>query len=240
MKKSYPLLIALLSSLLCISQAFAQKNKSIRGNGVIKKETRELDRFHGVKVGGAFDVEIKKGNTHEAVIEADENLMSHIKMEVKDNILHIKMNGWVKKVNKLNVSLVMRDMESLSASGASDVVVHDMFEANEFNLNGSGAADISLKVQAEKLKVNLSGSSDVEINGEAEEMFATLSGAVDLDADNFPVEDININSSGSSSAHIHASRELKAMASGSSDINCEGNPSSKSVKSSGAADIQVD
>jgi len=230
--------------LLCLfffgGQLYAQKNKVIKGNGNIVSENRDLSSFTGVHVGGAFDVVIKKGNSHKAEIEADENLMSHIIMEVKDNTLKIKTEGSVQKVSKLSIVLTMKNLDHLSVSGAADVKSSDEWSSDQFDLSASGASDVDLRVNTDKFKCAISGSSDLELKGKTGDMSVNLSGASDLRAKDFQARSINIQASGSSSAHVYASDALMASASGSSDISCEGSPSKKDVKTSGSADIDVD
>lgn len=240
MKFTYKILVPVVCLLLIGTQAYAQKKKAIKGNGKVTTETRDFSSFTGVKVGGAFDVVIEKGNSHEVKIEADENVMSHIKMEVKEGILRVKMDGWVQKVNKLNLHITMKEMDLLSASGASDVEVEDEFSADEFELSTSGASDVDIHINSEVLTCSVSGSSDLNLAGRTEEMKLNISGSADLNASDFQAEDVNVMSSGSSSARINASGKLVATASGSSDINCGGNPGVTSIKTSGAADIHID
>lgn len=220
-------------------QAIAQKKKAIKGNGNIVTENRNLSSFSGIHVGGAFDVVIQKGNSHKVEIEADENLMSHIKMEVKGNTLKINMDGWVQKVNKLSLVITTKELNHLRAGGATDVEVMDVFSSDEFELDASGASDVKISVNTDKMKVNVSGSSDLELKGMADDMALNVSGASDLKAGDFQTKSINVMASGSSSARIYASQEITAIASGSSDINCVGNPSQKSVQTSGSSDINI-
>ena len=239
MKFIQTIVLSLICMFMFTGHVHAQKKKAVKGNGKIVKETREFSSFSGVQVGGAFDVEIHKGSAHQASIEADENVMERIKMEVKNDILRIKMDGWVRKVNKLKVVLIMDDLEYLSASGASDVEVVDDFSSNSFDLHASGAADVSLSIDTDDLKISMSGSCDIDLEGKAGDVQISMSGASDLDADDMRAKSVDIQSSGSSSASVYASERLVASASGASDINCEGNPSKTQVKSSGAADIDV-
>lgn len=70
MKKLLIALFALISL-----NTFAQKWETIKGNGQIKKETREVSKFTSLASQGSMDVKITYGNSNSIVIEADENLL---------------------------------------------------------------------------------------------------------------------------------------------------------------------
>ena len=86
MKKS--ILLIVLVALSVTTAAHAQWSK-IKGNGKIVTEKRTTSEYDEINVAGFFDVELVSGKEGAIIINAEENLLPYIKIEVKDNILKI-------------------------------------------------------------------------------------------------------------------------------------------------------
>ena len=120
-------LIIVLFALININ-SFAQKWETIKGNGEIKKETRELSNFTSLSSQGSMNVEISYGNSNSLTIEADENLLPYIETSVENGKLSIKPKKKVnlKSSSKMNIYVSMTKINSLQLSGSG-------------NINGAGA-----------------------------------------------------------------------------------------------------
>ncbi len=68
----------------------AQRWETIKGNGKVKKETRELGNYNSLASQGSIDVQIAYGNSNSVAIEADENLLPYIETLVENDKLLIK------------------------------------------------------------------------------------------------------------------------------------------------------
>ena len=211
----------------------------IKGNGIIKTETRDISGFTGVSVGGAFDVFLKEGSQHKVVIEADENLMDIIVTKKENNTLVIKTNAKLRNAKKLNVYITLPKLDHVKASGAADVKGESAFSSRKMSIDVSGASDVHLQVRAEAIVCNQSGASDVVLSGSAEQVGISLSGSSDFRGEDFKAENGKIKASGSSSAYVNLSKSIVANATGSSDIFCKGNPSKTQFHTSGASDIHL-
>ena len=62
---------------------------SITGNGQTAKQERTVELFRGVDVSGGMQVFLTIGSAHNVKVEADENLMEYIEMEVDGDVLEI-------------------------------------------------------------------------------------------------------------------------------------------------------
>src|SRR5665647_3381368 len=93
------LLIAILS-LLSLS-SFAQPWETVKGNGQVKKENREVSAFTSLAVGGAMDVQIAYGNSNSISVEADENLLPYIETSVENGKLTINSKYYGLKTHRL-------------------------------------------------------------------------------------------------------------------------------------------
>ncbi|MEL6194478.1 MAG: DUF2807 domain-containing protein, partial [Bacteroidota bacterium] len=64
-------------------------SQTVRGNGEVVRQNRNIDGFEAVAVGGAFNVYISQGSDYKVTVEADENLLDHISTEVRDDGRHL-------------------------------------------------------------------------------------------------------------------------------------------------------
>ena len=106
----------------------AQIWKSIKGDGNLKNETRQVNEFTSLSARGPMDVQIDYGNSTSIKIEADENLLPYIETTVESGKLTIepKKNINLKSRSKIVVHISMTKIKDLQLSGSG-------------NINGSGA-----------------------------------------------------------------------------------------------------
>ena len=85
-------------------------------------QERILEPFSGIKVGGAFNIVLDQNGEHSVTIEAEEDIISRIRTEVKGDILHIDMKwDWSWRDPEVTVYVYLDELESLDLSGASNV-----------------------------------------------------------------------------------------------------------------------
>ena len=190
---------------------------SVAGSGVSATEVRELRAFTGVDVGGVFQVEVTAGKDYAVEVEADENLLPHIKTEVEGGVLKISTEGRLKSSSPMRIRISAPAIDSLEASGACKIA----------------AADI----KGAELRIDTSGASKVKVAGETELLTVDVSGASNIDAGALKAKDANVDASGASNVDVFVSGKLRSEASGASRISYAGNPSSVEKDSSGGAHI---
>jgi HSP20 family molecular chaperone IbpA len=190
----------------------------VKGSGNIASETRDVGSFSGVDVSGVFQVEITAQKDFAIEIEADDNLLSLIKTEVRGGVLRIETEKRVSTSNPLKIRISAPDIENIEASGASRV-----------SLAG---------VNNDELRVDTSGASKINISGETANLTIEVSGASSIDAENLKAENANVDASGASHVSVFAVNELKSDASGASKIVYSGSPKNIEKKSSGASSVR--
>lgn len=190
----------------------------VKGSGNIQIEKRDASGFTGVKAGGAITVDVTAQRDFSVEVEADDNLLKHVKTEVNGNTLKIYTEGNISTRNPIRVRIAMPQIESFDVSGAS---------------TGS-----LTNIKNETLSLDASGASKIKIDGEARELIVDLSGASRLDAENLRAEDVTVDASGASSASVVALNDLNADASGASTIRYTGEPKNVKKNSSGASSVR--
>lgn len=221
------LLACLLSLTLILSGAFNLTAQE-KGNKNVVKEMRDLPAFSKVQAGGAFDIYIELGDAQSVEIETDENILPKIKTEVEDKTLKISSKG-INNPTKLNVYLVVTEIESIYGSGASDIESVGILNAEMLETRASGASDVKLEVDVENLRSEASGASTIHLSGTADQHSLQASGASDIKAGKLTTQTTTANLSGASTAKVYAVKDVIGDVSGSSDLDFTASPGDKEI-----------
>ncbi len=205
----------------------------------ILDQERNLKPFTGIKVGGAFNVILTQNGNHKVKIEAEEDVVSKVRTEVKGDILHIDLEwDWSWKNPDVTVYVEFDELSSLVVSGASNLKAQGDIRTEDLEVKVSGAGDLDIEVDTKSLEVVVSGAGDVSISGRTETQKVRLSGAGDYTAQHLKSKYTQAKASGAGSVVVFASEEIEATASGAGAVKYYGDPSMEKVSSSGAGSVQ--
>ncbi|MGB5555777.1 MAG: head GIN domain-containing protein, partial [Flavobacteriaceae bacterium] len=238
MKKVATLGLVLLFTLSCS----AQWGKKVKGNGNVITTERSVGDYDGIGVAGWFDVELVDGKEGQLTLKGEENLLEHIKTEVKNGKLSIQVekgynlepSSWKDGVL---VTVPVEQINSVALSGSGDIVGKTTLKANDFKTSMSGSGDITLDLDVDSMSASMSGSGDITLSGNTTDFDATISGSGDIKAYDLSAENVDATVSGSADIKVTANKILRARVSGSGDISYRGNPDKIDTKSSGSGDI---
>lgn len=208
----------------------------MNGNGVEATENRDLDEFSAIDLGGSYKLVLTRDSLQSLRISADENLMPHIKTEVRNNRLRVYSEDNI--CDEVVIVISMKELKELEASGAVEVEMTNRFVTDEFNLEVSGAVEADLNVEAQKIRTELSGAGEIEYEGKAGDHRVSISGAGELRAENLVVNRYDLDLSGAAECSVHVLEELNVEGSGASSVVYRGNPSKINQDLSGAGSIR--
>jgi Putative auto-transporter adhesin, head GIN domain len=196
---------------------------TIDGNGEVTKEQRAVSSFNKIEISGAYEVLINQGNEERLELEVDENLLEHIKTKVKNNTLHIKSKK-IGSATSLKLYITVVDVEDIDVSGAVELKNKGTYQAENLEIDVSGAADINLDVDVENLRMDMSGASETTLSGNANNFEIEISGAGELQAKKLKTRNAIVDISGAGSAIVHAKKTLKVEVSGAGSVKYKGSP----------------
>ncbi len=224
--------------LLFASLAFAQQTMITDANA----EQRTLSgSFNAIKISGGIDLYLSQYETESIAVSASEDqFRDRIKTVIENGTLKIYFDGdkfWNSGNKKLKAYVSFKNLENLTASGASDVVVTGAITVPALRIDCSGASDFKGAVKVDKLTIELSGASDAKISGSASEVSIQSSGASDVKAYELVTENCTAKASGASDINITVNKELNVHASGASDVFYKGSAVIRDLHSSGASTV---
>ncbi|MEO6328481.1 MAG: head GIN domain-containing protein [Ginsengibacter sp.] len=238
MKKIFFALFAVISI-----TAYAQPWENIKGNGLVKKESRTVSDFTSLASHGSMDVQIAYGSSDKIEVEADENLLSYIETTVENGVLSIKSkkNVNLKSRSKMVVYVSMSKITSVQLSGSGNINGQGAFSnADKTRIGVSGSGNIKLNFDSFReldLAIAGSGNMDLKSKNATSNINAAISGSGNIDCSDVSTNDVYAKISGSGNIKVFASHGIDARISGSGNVFYKGNSPDISSKIAGSGKV---
>lgn len=200
---------------------------------------REVGAFAGIKVSGGIDVYLSQGDEYALAVSANENkYRDNIKTKIIDNILFIYYDRGSISFNdkrKLRAYISFKTLESIEASGASNIIINKTMNVSDLKLKFSGASEMTGTIKSSNVSLKMSGASTLKIDGKIENLRVEASGASDMKNYNLVTDNCIVKLSGASDIKITVNNTLSLNGSGASEFKYKGNPTNKDINVSGAS-----
>jgi len=183
------------------------------------RETRDLDTFDEVIIGGAMDITIEVGKAQSVTIDVDEDYLEDVVTEVRNGKLRITQEGRRWYNTELKVHITVADLNGFQVDGAVDATIKNI-DSDDFDLEIGGAADLELTGKC--------GEARFEING-----------AGDIDAKEFECKSVEVIINGAGDADVFASDTVIARLSGIGNVVVWGEPKNVRPKIDGLGSFEV-
>lgn len=202
-----------------------------------------IKSFNSVAVSSGIDLYLNQTSSESLTIKGNGDLIKDVIIEQNGSQLTIKYRdgiswGRLFKNQSIKVYLNFKTLNSLSASGGSDVYSQNTLKADVLNLRASGGADLDLTLNCKDLTISASGGADVDLKGSGENMQISASGGSDINAFGYMVNYAKASASGGADVSIYVNKGLEAGASGGADINYKGNAALKKTSNSKSGDVR--
>jgi len=192
-------------------------SKTIKGSGDTATVTRELEEFDRIENKTCLDLEIVVGESGDAELTIDDNLVDIITTEVEGGRLVIDFDKSCSSRSRAGMKLFTSDLRFLKIYGSGDADVTGL-DRRDFGLEIFGSGDVDLAGAADSFDLEIFGSGDVKAKD-----LATHSAEVSI--------------KGSGDVVLTADRSVELSVFGSGDIVCYGDPPERSKKTFGSGDI---
>lgn len=219
-------------AVILLSLSITASCTTIKGNGNITKDNRNITGFNNVTLNGSIDVVISYAEQHSVVVECESNFLEYIFTEVKNGTLEIR--------TKENISL----RPSINNGKPFPIAVHvTMPVVEDITLKGSGDIYVwNNMIFGDKSSLTLIGSGDINCkNLSTKNCSLYLNGSGDLDVDNLHSIDATINLVGSGDLAVNYidSENTIIGLNGSGDIKTKGKCKNLNLKLEGSGDLET-
>jgi Putative auto-transporter adhesin, head GIN domain len=203
------LVSALASALVACNQ------DGLKGSGNLKTDTRVVTGFTQIALASIGDVTLSQTGTESLTIEAEDNLLPHLRSAVSGGRLTLDTDTSLRPTKPVHYTITVKDLTGVDVSGAG-------------NLTGT-------QLHANAIKIRISGAGDVSLSGQAESQDIGLSGAGNYDAAKLATKTAKVVIDGAGNAVVHATDAVDAKLSGVGNIDYIGDPKvTQSVSGVGA------
>lgn len=195
--------------------------KTVDGDGVATRDTRQVGALTGLDVGGSMIVEVRVGGAPSLVVEGDSNLVHLVQTETRGSTLHIGTEGRLRSTTPLKVTYTVPRLTELNAGGSGHVTVRDL--------------------KGEPLDVRQGGSGVTRLVGEVAELDARVSGSGKIDAGELRAGSAKLAVSGSGRLNVGQVRGdyARASVSGSGLVQASGAVQRLNVSVSGSGSVDM-
>lgn len=196
-------------------------------SGVVRSEVREVSGFNAVSVNSFGEMQIRQGDVESLTIEAPSDYLRYLETSVVNNTLNISTRrGFIgAPVRRVIYTLTVKDLNSISLSGAGLIKILDGLKSGDFKLNLSGAGSIEIdNLSASSLTMNFSSAGAIVIAGKVEKQSVTISGVGSYEAGDLESQSAKVILSGAGSAVVWAKESLDVTVSGVGSVSYFGSP----------------
>jgi len=217
------------------------EGKSITGSGNVVTMNRDIkEDFTKIDVEKGLEVVVEQSNVKAVMVEADDNLQSHIHTTVSNGTLKITSDyGNYNNVKSKKIIVKMPVIRELNTSSGSKITSGNALKGDDLTMSTSSGSEMVVEVEADKVSCSSSSGSHITISGKALTLRTESSSGSEIDAGKLLVNEVDSESSSGSSTEVHPIVSLEARASSGSSIQYFGDPGKIDKKASSGGNISA-
>lgn len=231
---SFAILVVLIS---LASSSCIYIGPSIKGNGNVIEETRELTGFKKIKASAGTNVYISQGDVEKVVVKADENLVDYIKTEVDGGVLIVTNTRPIRKATVLKVYVTIRDIEKISAVAGSNVYSETKLESGHLELSGTAGSNLKLDISAGDIEISSLAGSNIYVEGKAGNLKVSASAGSNIKAEGLESQTCLAKANSGANVYVSVVNELEAKANSGGNVFYYGTPKQLNVSSSSGGNV---
>lgn len=210
---------------------------SIRGNGNVTEEIRNLEEFDEIEVSLGMNVYITHGSPTSVKVVADNNLHEVIETDVDGDVLKVYVSANIREAREKKVMVTVEDLTKVNVTSGANVFSTNQLEADDIELKATLGSNMTMDLNAENLHVTCSTGSNIVLSGVARESELEGKSGANLKAEALKSERCRMRASGGGNVYASVEQELEAKASSGGNIVYYGEPATADISSSGGGNI---
>ena len=227
--------------LLLTALPFAMGHGCVFGNdepGKVITENRTVATFNCIGLECHANVYFSQGDEQSVRVEAEDNIMSHIKTEVKDRILTIEMDDDdFKTPGTINVYITVKELCLLELAGSGKMIGKSHINCDNMSLRIAGSGNISADIRSLAVKISVSGPGSLDVAGTTTSMDIKVAGSGNVNAKELQAVNTSVAVSGSGSSTINTREELNVSITGSGGVRYVGEPAKLKTSITGSGKV---
>lgn len=198
---------------------------AIEGTGEVIESELVLDDFSGIISAIAAQIYLTQGDEQEVWIEAQENIIDNIELDVRNDVWVIEYKEFVRWAKPVKIYITVPDLKKVSITGSGSVTGLTEFTGLEhLDLTISGSGHFDMETESESLDVLISGAGGFDLSGQTEKFSILVSGSGSINAEDLLTQEADVTISGSGNVYLDVRDYLNVLISGSGSVYYSGNP----------------
>lgn len=210
---------------------------SIKGNGNVTEETRELGDFDEVEVSLGMNVYLTQGTPSTVKVVADNNLHDVIETDVDGDVLKVYVRAKIREAREMKVMITAEDITRVNVTTGGNVYSQNPIKADEMEIKATLGSNITMDLEVENLQATCSTGANIHLSGVARQSKLEGSSGANLKAEALKSERCTLRASGGGNVYASVVKQLEAKASGGGNIVYFGEPTSADISSSGGGNV---
>lgn len=237
MKRYHFQLIGIFALLSLVFSSCWFLGPSVKGNGEVTEEVRQVGDFDQVKVNRGMNVYITQGSPAKVVVIADSNLQEIIETEVDGNVLVVTVNENIRWAKEKKVMITVEKLTGLESSSGANAYSQNQIMSEDLEMNASSGANIKMDINAKYLKAGCSSGANIFLSGIAKDAELETSSGANLKAGELKVDRCKMRASSGGNVAATVIEKIEAKASSGGNIVYYGEPSSTDIDTSSGGNI---
>lgn len=210
---------------------------SVRGNGKVTEEVRQVGEFDQIQVSRGMNVYVMQGSPAKVVVIADNNLHEVIETKVEGGVLKVYVNENVRWAKEKKVMVTVEKLSGVQASSGSNAWSQNQIMSENLELKASSGANLSMDVNAKYLKADCSSGANIKLSGLAKESDLETSSGANLKGEELKAENCKMRASSGGNVSSTVNGRLEAHASSGGNVVYYGEPTETDVNTSSGGNI---
>jgi hypothetical protein len=207
------------------------------GSGKVISENRTVSTFNGISLECHANVYFTQGDEQSVRVEAEDNIMSHLKTEVKNKSLEIKMDKDFNNHETINVYVTVKELCMLDLAGSGKMIGKSHINCDDMSFGVAGSGSITADIRSLAVKISVSGSGSLNVAGATTSMDIKVAGSGGVNAKELQSVKSTVSVSGSGSTTINTKDELNVSITGSGGVKYLGEPAKLNTNITGSGRV---
>lgn len=237
MKRNQFQLIGVLVFLSVIISSCWFLGPSVKGNGNVTEETRQVDEFDQIQVSRGMNVYVTQGSPAKVVVVADNNLHEVIETKVEGGVLKVYVNENVRWAKEKKVMVTVEKLTGVETSSGSNAWSTNQIMSENLEMKATSGANLTMDVNAKYLKADCSSGANIRLSGLAKEAELETSSGANLKGEELIADNCKMRASSGGNVSSTVNGKLEARASSGGNVVYYGEPSKTEVDTSSGGNV---
>ena len=210
---------------------------SVKGNGNVTEEVRQVAEFDQIHVSRGMNVYVTQGSPAKVVVIADNNLHELIETKVEGGILKVFINENIRWAKEKKVMVTVEKLSRVETTSGSNSYSQNQIMSDDLELSAGSGANLHMEVNAKNLKADCSAGANIHLSGLAKEAELEASSGANLKGQELKADNCKMRASSGANVYATVTGRLEAKASSGGNVNYYGEPTSKEIESSSGGNV---